>query len=37
MTKTAGFKITDERIRAYKEDGVVCLRGAIAPAWVKVI
>ncbi len=33
----AGFEITDEHIRAYEEDGVVCLRGAIDSAWIETI
>ena len=37
MPKAASFEITDEHIRAYEEDGVVCLRGAIEPAWIETI
>ena len=30
-------KLTDEEIRTYREDGVVCLRNALAPEWIELL
>jgi ectoine hydroxylase-related dioxygenase (phytanoyl-CoA dioxygenase family) len=37
MTVASSFEITDEHRRSYEDDGVVCLRGAIEPAWIEMI
>ena len=29
--------VTDEQVRTFAEDGVVCLRGAIGPDWIEVL
>ncbi len=37
MMKPDSFEITDEQVRAFQEDGVVCLRSAISPKWIETI